>query len=70
MEMDCSIVTLRAGYVLVQHGTIHDWHNRSDKPCVIAFVLIDARPVEKRWEDLACAWLVGGGKGSCGLKGT
>ncbi|MDP1748078.1 MAG: cupin domain-containing protein [Reyranella sp.] len=46
MEMDGQVVTLRAGDVLVQRGTIHDWINRSDKPCVIAFVLIDARPVE------------------------
>ena len=46
MEMDGTIVTLRAGDVLVQRGTIHDWINRSQAPCVIAFVLIDARPVE------------------------
>ncbi len=46
MEMDGQVVALRAGDVLVQRGTIHDWINRSDKPCVIAFVLIDARPVE------------------------
>ncbi len=53
MEMDGSIVTLRAGDVLVQRGTIHDWINRSDKPCVIAFVLIDARPVEHGGKVLA-----------------
>lgn len=46
MEMDGQVVALRAGDVLVQRGTIHDWINRSNKPCVIAFVLIDARPVE------------------------
>ncbi|WP_421999808.1 cupin domain-containing protein [Reyranella sp.] len=40
------VVTLRAGDVLVQRGTVHNWINRSDAPCVIAFVLIDARPVE------------------------
>jgi quercetin dioxygenase-like cupin family protein len=53
MEMDGQIVTLRAGDVLVQRGTIHDWINRSDKPCVIAFVLIDARPVEHGGKVLA-----------------
>lgn len=53
MEMDGSIVTLRAGDVLVQRGTIHDWINRSDKPCVIAFVLIDARAVEHGGKVLA-----------------
>ncbi|MDP2332396.1 MAG: cupin domain-containing protein [Reyranella sp.] len=53
MEMDGTVVTLRAGDVLVQRGTIHDWINRSDKPCVIAFVLIDARPVERGGRALA-----------------
>ncbi len=45
MILDDSTVTLRAGDVMVQRGTIHDWVNRSDRPCVIAFVLIDATPV-------------------------
>ena len=53
MEMDGTIVTLRAGDVLVQRGTIHDWINRSQAPCVIAFVLIDARPVELGGKTLA-----------------
>ena len=46
MELDDQIVALRAGDVLVQRGTIHNWVNRHELPCVIAFVLIDARPVE------------------------
>jgi quercetin dioxygenase-like cupin family protein len=46
MELDDQVVTLRAGDVLVQRGTIHNWVNRYGAPCVIAFVLIDARPVE------------------------
>ena len=46
MELDDQVVTLRAGDVLVQRGTIHNWVNRSNAPCVIAFVLIDAKPVE------------------------
>jgi quercetin dioxygenase-like cupin family protein len=46
MELDDQVVTLRAGDVLVQRGTIHNWVNRSSAPCVIAFVLIDAKPVE------------------------
>ncbi len=37
---------LKAGDVLVQRGTVHDWINRSDAPCVIAFVLIAATPVQ------------------------
>jgi quercetin dioxygenase-like cupin family protein len=46
MQLDDSVVTLKAGDVLVQRGTIHNWINKTDKPCVIAFVLIDAKPVE------------------------
>jgi quercetin dioxygenase-like cupin family protein len=46
MTLDDQVVTLRAGDVLVQRGTIHNWINRGTVPCVIAFVLIDARPVE------------------------
>ena len=52
MEMDGQVITLRAGDVLVQRGTIHDWINRYDKPCVIAFVLIDARAVERAGKTL------------------
>jgi hypothetical protein len=33
---------LRAGDVLIQRGTNHAWANRSDRPCRMAFVLIDA----------------------------
>jgi quercetin dioxygenase-like cupin family protein len=46
MELDDSVIHLNAGDVLVQRGTIHNWVNRGTKPCVIAFVLIDAKPVE------------------------
>lgn len=52
MEMDGQVITLRAGDVLVQRGTIHDWINRYDMPCVIAFVLIDARAVERAGKTL------------------
>ena len=41
MLLDDSEVLLKAGDVLVQVGTNHAWSNRSDKPCVIAFVLVD-----------------------------
>lgn len=33
---------MRAGDVLVQRSTNHSWANRSDSPCVMAFVLVDA----------------------------
>lgn len=46
MELDDGVAHLAAGDVLVQRGTIHNWVNRGAEPCVIAFVLIDAKPVE------------------------
>lgn len=52
MELDDQVVTIRAGDVLVQRGTIHNWVNRSTAPCVVAFVLIDARPVEHEGKPL------------------
>jgi quercetin dioxygenase-like cupin family protein len=45
MELDDATVHLKAGDVLVQRGTIHNWVNRGTEPCVIAFVLIAANPV-------------------------
>ncbi len=45
MELDDAKVHLKAGDVLVQRGTIHNWVNRGTEPCVIAFVLIAAKPV-------------------------
>jgi mannose-6-phosphate isomerase-like protein (cupin superfamily) len=47
MEIDGAIVHLRAGDVLVQRGTIHNWTNPGSEPCVIAFVLVAAKPVER-----------------------
>jgi uncharacterized cupin superfamily protein len=42
--LDEGEVLLRAGDCLVQRGTNHAWSNRSEEPCVIAFVLIAANP--------------------------
>jgi mannose-6-phosphate isomerase-like protein (cupin superfamily) len=47
MRLDDSQVTLRAGDCLVQRGTIHDWVNATNEPCVMAFVLIAAKPLTK-----------------------
>ncbi|HVB15938.1 MAG TPA: cupin domain-containing protein [Stellaceae bacterium] len=44
MDLDGEEVHLKAGDVIVQRGTIHNWINRGSEPCVIAFVLIDAKP--------------------------
>ena len=41
MVMDDRDVELKAGDVLVQCGTNHAWSNRSNAPCVVAFVLVD-----------------------------
>ena len=43
MERDEKL--LRAGDILVQRGTNHSWSVRGSEPCVIAAVLVSARPV-------------------------
>jgi quercetin dioxygenase-like cupin family protein len=45
MVLDGETVRLKAGDVLVQRGTIHNWVNNGTQPCVIAFVLVTAKPV-------------------------
>lgn len=35
---------MRAGDVMIQRGTYHAWANRSERPAVMAFILIDADP--------------------------
>jgi quercetin dioxygenase-like cupin family protein len=47
MELEPGEITrLQAGDVVVQRGTVHNWINRGPEPCVIAFVLIAAKPAE------------------------
>ena len=46
MELDDSRVHLKAGDVMVQRGTIHNWINNGTAPCVLAVILIDAKSVE------------------------
>lgn len=41
MVLDEEDVLLKAGDVVVQCGTNHAWSNRSNAPCIVAFVLID-----------------------------
>ncbi|HEU5178568.1 MAG TPA: cupin domain-containing protein [Burkholderiales bacterium] len=36
---------LRAGDILVQRGTNHSWSVRTDEPCIVAAVLVSAKPV-------------------------
>jgi len=45
MVLDTETVHLKAGDVLVQRGTVHNWINNGTEPCVIAFTLVSAKPV-------------------------
>lgn len=40
--MDDGETLLHAGDTLVQRGTNHAWSNRSDQPCLVAFILVSA----------------------------
>jgi quercetin dioxygenase-like cupin family protein len=53
MELDGETVHLKAGDVLVQRGTIHNWVNNGSVPCVIAFTLVTAKPVTAGGKPLA-----------------
>ena len=39
-------VHLKAGDVMVQRGTVHNWINRGSEPCILAVILIHSKPVE------------------------
>ena len=41
---------LRAGDVLVQRGTNHSWSVRGNEPCIVAAVLVSAKPLGAREE--------------------
>lgn len=43
MILDEEEVLLKQGDTCVQRGTLHAWSNRSDKPCLLAGVLVDAK---------------------------
>lgn len=45
--------TIGPGGVIIQRGTNHLWRNRSDQPCRIAFVLIEAEPYRHNGVPLA-----------------
>ena len=48
LELDSGETTLmRAGDCVIQLGAKHAWRNRSDSPCVIAFVMVGAAPGER-----------------------
>jgi hypothetical protein len=39
---------LRAGDILVQRGTNHSWSVRGSEPCIVAAVLVNAKPIGKQ----------------------
>ncbi len=43
LVLDTAEVQLRAGDSVIQRGTNHAWSNRTDRQCVIAFSMHDAR---------------------------
>jgi hypothetical protein len=53
MDLDGTVVHLKAGDVLVQRGTIHNWINKGTEPCVIAFTLVSAKSVTAGCNTLA-----------------
>ena len=53
MDLDGETVHLKAGDVLVQRGTIHNWINKGSEPCIIAFTLVSAKPVTAGGKTLA-----------------
>ena len=46
MELDDTTVHLKAGDVMVQRGTIHNWINNGKESCILAVILIDAKSVK------------------------
>ena len=44
MQMEEGETLLKQGDCIVQRGTNHAWINKTDKPCLIAAILIDAIP--------------------------
>ena len=43
--LDDSEVWLKAGDVMVQRGTTHSWSVRTDEPCLLVAILVDAEPI-------------------------
>jgi quercetin dioxygenase-like cupin family protein len=56
---DGKSVHLKQGDIVVQRGTMHAWVNNGSAPCVFAFILIDADPVEAGGRNLTTHYPVG-----------
>ncbi len=58
LELDSGqAVTVHAGDVVVQRGTNHVWHNRTEKPCLFAWILLDAMPPTVAGTTLTANWV-------------
>lgn len=58
LELDSgAVVTVRAGDVVIQRGTNHVWHNRTERPCWFAWILLDAKPLTIAGQRLASSWV-------------
>jgi len=44
--METGETLLKAGDILVQRGTNHSWSVRGSEPCIIAAILVSAKPVD------------------------
>ena len=44
--LDDQEVLMKQGDCIVQRGTHHAWSNKSNEPCLIAFVLLSAQPLK------------------------
>ena len=53
---DGKTVHMAAGDIVVQRGTMHAWVNNGAVPCVFAFILIDADPVEAGGQSLTTVY--------------
>lgn len=53
--MDKGEVLLKPGDILVQRGTNHSWSVRTNEPCVLAAVLVNAKPVGGKGKRKAAA---------------
>jgi hypothetical protein len=42
--MDTGETLLKAGDILIQRGTNHSWSVRGNEPCIVAAILVDAKP--------------------------
>jgi len=43
MQLDKEEVHLKAGDVVIQRGTMHNWVNRGSEPCVMLFILVSTQ---------------------------